>query len=961
VPYRPRLLPALLLCAAFLLGLTPRSGASAAPSANADGRPEQVTLSPPPPANGPQLAGAGYLSPITAAKPFTHMLLRWRADEPAEDTIQIEARGSLDGNSWTGWGAVGEDHDLWQPSDGADTHWSQAIYAGAGARFWQLRASFSPAADGRLPSLREIQVSTVDARFGPASPAATPSLSSQGKPGVVSRTAWGSPDGQSSRAAPVYYPVNHMVVHHTADANSLTGSEQSWADRVRAEWSFHTYTRGWGDVGYNYLIDPNGVIYEGRAGGDDAVAFHDTANYGSMGVVLIGTYSQTNPQTATLDSLVALLAWKAEQKRIDPLGRSYYYGCARSTYCAPYNPGAIVENIAGHRQVTPGHTSCPGDSALGELPSVRQRVQARINGASTPAPDDGDLTVDELESGFARSAATWYDAACGYGGHSLYTYATDSMAESSNSASWTPNLPEAGSYRVLAHIPQGCGVNPITAQARYRVQADKAYDVTVNQNTSDEWVSLGVFSFAAGRAGSVRLSDLTGEPYSQRRAVLFDSVRWVREEPSAQQIELLNVQYDRDTVAAGELLKVSFTVRNSGSATIESQAPEAGTRSDLAASFDSANSYVYDEGECFLGADGQDYPVYPKEAGSFRLMLGPAEADRAPTCASDSGGYPWRWGLNGPLAPGETREVLGYLRFRVPGSVTLRAGAIQEYVGYAARDSFSKTITVTNEGLAPAPISYDAALNPLAYVYRMGGLPDNLLARTENPLSVVKGALVGSFAWEGDMRDWGAGGPLPGLSDGFIVEQTRVFVAPTTGAYDFQTTSDDGSWLWVDGAAVVVNAGLHEAGSITGTVSLEAGRHVLSFKYFERSGSAVAGYSLRAPGASDFGQPIEGLGGRDTTVDSRLGAIFPQLHGITVAADDQGGSGVTKLQVSFDNVQWLDVAGSVFTLSSLVDGSYTLRYRAVDAAGNQSATQSLSFQVDSALRPERLFLPLVAR
>ncbi|MEI7769367.1 MAG: N-acetylmuramoyl-L-alanine amidase [Chloroflexales bacterium] len=964
IPHPRLLLFSLIICGLLTFGLAPTAPAAAG---GAGGRPEQTVLDTQP-AGTPGLAdaGPGYLSPVTQASPFTHMLLRWQADEPAENTIIVEARASLDGASWTPWGAVAENHDLWQTDDGADTHWGATIYAGEGARFWQVRASLTLSADGRMPALRRIDVNTVDARFGQANPAAAPALDAIGKPSVVSRSAWGSPDGQGSRVAPVYFPVNHLVVHHTADSNSLTGSETSWADRVRAEWAFHTYTRGWGDVGYNYLVAPDGTIYEGRAGGDDAVAFHDTANYGSMGVVMIGTYATDQPTPAAVSSLVNLLAWKAEQKHIDPLGSSYYYGCARSTYCAPYNAGAIVPNIAGHRQVTPGHTSCPGDSLLGLLPGVRQRVQASMNGVIDPptAPDDGDLNIDELEAGFSSSASNWHDAACGYGGHSLYTYTTSGTPgdePSTNTATWTPNLPATGSYRVLAHIPQGCGLAAITKSARYRIHADKNYDVSIDQSAGDEWADLGVFPFAAGNAGSVTLSDITGEPFSQGRVVLFDSVKWVPEVPAPERMELLDVQYDRDSVAAGELLKVTFTVRNSGSAPIESQDPQAGTTSGPEASFDLSNSYVYDEHECFLGAAGQSYATYPKEAGRFRVMLGAAEAGRAPACSGNSGGYPWRWGLNGSLAPGETRQVVGYLRFQEPGSVTLHAGAIEEYVGYVALDKFAKTITVTPEHLAPAPISYDAELRPLAYVYRIGGVPDNLLARTQNPLSVVRGELAGSFPWGGETIDWGTGGPVAGLDDGFIIEQTRVFLAPSAGSYSFQTTSDDGSWLWVDGAAVVANAGIHVTSSVTGTISLTAGRHVLSFKYFDRSGDALAGYSVELPGTASFSGLIDALGGRDSDVDMHMGATFQHLRGITIAADDQGGVGVVKLRVSFDGVEWIDVPDKVFTLDSLVDGSYTLRYTAVDAAGNESPMQTLSFRVDSTLRFHQIYLPLVGR
>ena len=83
-------------------------------------------------------------------------------------------------------------------------------------------------------------------------------------------------------------------------------------------------------------------------------------------------------------------------------------------------------------------------------------------------------------------------------------------------------------------------------------------------------------------------------------------------------------------------------------------------------------------------------------------------------------------------------------------------------------------------------------LNPAAQVYRLGSIPDNFLARTANPLSIPRGANIGSFAWHGEPIDWGSGGPL-GLTDQFLIEQTRVFLAPVDGDYTFRTTTDDGS------------------------------------------------------------------------------------------------------------------------------------------------------------------------
>src|SRR5204863_7658423 len=118
------------------------------------------------------------------------------------------------------------------------------------------------------------------------------------------------------------------------------------------------------------------------------------------------------------------------------------------------------------------------------------------------------------------------------------------------------------------------------------------------------------------------------------------------------------------------------------------------------------------------------------------------------------------------------------------------------------------TITVTPERFAPDVAGYDRMLTPLARVYQLGSVPDNFLARTRNPLSIPRGRYIGSFAWDGSLTRWGESGPL-GQTDQFLIEQTRVFLAPADGQYTFRTSSDDGSWLWVDGQAVVVKHGLH--------------------------------------------------------------------------------------------------------------------------------------------------------
>jgi hypothetical protein len=420
-------------------------------------------------------------------------------------------------------------------------------------------------------------------------------------------------------------------------------------------------------------------------------------------------------------------------------------------------------------------------------------------------------------------------------------------------------------------------------------------------------------------------------------------------------VQLVGVQYDRGTLASGELLKITFTLQNTGSATVHGQQPSV----DLTAGGGLGsleNGYVYDQDECFNGNASGSYAAYPKETNRFRVTLGIAgwDAGHADSCVGATGDNPWRWGLNSSLGPGQQQMIVGYVRFRAPGTYTLRAGLIQEYVKYHAEGVSPAAITVTPERIAPDAAAYDGMLTPLAQVYRLGAVPDNFLARTRNPLSIPRGQYVGSFAWDGGLTRWGAGGPL-GQADQFLIEQTRSFVAPSAGTYTFRTSSDDGSWLWVDGQPVVVNNGLHGEAEIVGSIDLSAGPHVVAFKYIERSGDATAGYDVQMPGAAGFRLLPDGL----ASGARRLGGTFLAPPDLAIAADDAGGAGVDRIRWSWDGQSWQESRGALLRLGQLATGSYRLRYQAIDVAGNTGATRELAFGVDPNLPVRRMFMPLV--
>ena len=201
-------------------------------------------------------------------------------------------------------------------------------------------------------------------------------------PTIIRRAEWGA-DESLRTTSREFAPLVKAVVHHTAI------DEVDPAAQVRGIYRSHVQTNGWADIGYNYLIDREGRIYEGRWARDYADgeiptaedrtgqlvqgAHADGHNPGSLGVALLGVYS--NP-TATITgpamaSLTRLLAWKFGVHRVDPNGSSPY----RMSNGTTETPA----NIAGHRDLSGTPTSCPGDGLYKQLPAIRAAVTAALS------------------------------------------------------------------------------------------------------------------------------------------------------------------------------------------------------------------------------------------------------------------------------------------------------------------------------------------------------------------------------------------------------------------------------------------------------------------------------------------------------------------------------------------------------------------------------------------------------
>lgn len=302
-------------------------------------------------------------------------------------------------------------------------------------------------------------------------------------------------------------PVTHLIIHHTVTANG----DADWAAIVRAIWAYHTRQNGWRDIGYNYLIDPNGFIYEGHAGGDDVVGIHaSAANKGSMGVGLLGTFSKppngAQPPQPMLEAIVNLLSWKADQRGIN------IFESSRTLPNVPWG----LPHLMGHRDVN-GTTECPGDQAHLLIPWLRDQIGERI-GLSDPH-----LYADEMSSAFTQSpTGNWYEAKlmCGYNNHAWYTWTTTNPAESTNWGEWRIAVPNEGRYRVEAYIPYCITNRSETRGATYSIRhMDGTTSMTISHvDNLGLWTSLGEYQLSPESDALVRLTDLTTTDKDKGRA-----------------------------------------------------------------------------------------------------------------------------------------------------------------------------------------------------------------------------------------------------------------------------------------------------------------------------------------------------------------------------------------------------------------------------------------------------------
>jgi hypothetical protein len=198
-------------------------------------------------------------------------------------------------------------------------------------------------------------------------------------PFITTRAQWGADESLRSSGPDYADRVDYAVVHHTVNSNSYGPSDSPAL--IRGMYLFHTQVNGWSDIGYNFLIDRFGRVFEGRYGGINQPVIGGHAggfNARSTGVSLIGDFTSTSVPDATYQSLRALLDWKLALHHINPLGTVQRTVAESDCNCQKWPPGTTVTipTISGHRDLD--QTGCPGQFMYDLISQLRNDVAMDI-------------------------------------------------------------------------------------------------------------------------------------------------------------------------------------------------------------------------------------------------------------------------------------------------------------------------------------------------------------------------------------------------------------------------------------------------------------------------------------------------------------------------------------------------------------------------------------------------------
>ena len=370
---------------------------------------------PAPGGSGPETEGSTRTTVLSEPQKVTGygaVGVTWSHDQQvADDQILLQVRTAT-GGAWTGWSEL-EYHDEHAPdpetSESAGTRpGTDPVFVGEVDRV-QLRAvaedglpegmSLAVVSPGR-PTAVETETPAVPAEqaVADAEPTAAgedaielqAATTSAPRPTIFTREQWGA-DERMRDGRPSYGTISAGFVHHTVNANDY--SRDDVPGMLRSIYAYHTQSQGWSDIGYNFLVDKFGRIWEGRYGGvaRPVIGAHTLGyNDDSFAMSAIGNFETARPSEAMLRAYGALFAWKLGMAGIDPMDRSQNVS------------GTTFQAINGHRDA--GSTACPGQHLYDKLPAIRRFATEAAEPEEPEEPEEPDpVTLRQVDSDLAST------------------------------------------------------------------------------------------------------------------------------------------------------------------------------------------------------------------------------------------------------------------------------------------------------------------------------------------------------------------------------------------------------------------------------------------------------------------------------------------------------------------------------------------------------------------------------
>lgn len=324
---------------------------------------------------------------LTAARdtdPFRLVGVTW-SGRRSDVAVWVRTR---DGAGWSAWQELAvEDAHGPDPSTGESTRAGTEPLLVRESDGVQVRIDDLPGAATGAPGGARVTLvdpGTAAADSAPAARSTAPtgladsggtadgstSAAAAARPDVLTRAQWGA-DESIRGGGPSYGSIKAGFVHHTVNTNAYSAGEVP--AMIRSIYRYHVLSRGWDDIGYNFVVDRFGRVWEGRHGGiDKPVIGAHTQGYNSQSFAMsaLGDYSGASVPSAVEAAYARVYAWKLALHHVDPKGKAWLTRSGRPTFVTP--------TISGHRDA--GSTACPGARLYARLPALREAT-ARAQGA----------------------------------------------------------------------------------------------------------------------------------------------------------------------------------------------------------------------------------------------------------------------------------------------------------------------------------------------------------------------------------------------------------------------------------------------------------------------------------------------------------------------------------------------------------------------------------------------------